>query len=85
MSQLDLFSQARQNVEVRPDNRHDWLYKPAWGGSQADWLCLVCGERASVSAFTGKWVFFRPQLAKQPRGAWHYDVRSHECEPREWQ
>lgn len=85
MSQLALFTQAPQNAELQPDDRHDWTVKRGWGGGQTEWRCIVCGEFATVSAFTGKWIFLRPQLAKPPRGSWHYAERSHVCEERAWQ
>lgn len=85
MSQLTLVWSAPFDPEREPDNRHPWGKFLAWGGRQTEWRCNVCGEQATVSACTGRWLFFRPQLAKPPRGPWHYDRQSHVCEPREWQ
>jgi len=49
-----------------------------------EWRCEVCGELATRSVLDGTWEFFRPQLAKKPKGAWHWATISHVCEPRAW-
>lgn len=88
--QLPLFEPSAIDPEREPDDRHEWESIPGTVGVRASetthtrWRCNTCGELATVSAFTGKWLFLRPQLAKAPRGPWHYGNESHVCELRAW-
>lgn len=82
-SQLALFAQ-QADQDRAPDTRHPWQRIPAWGGRLTQWRCGTCGELATISDFTGDWLFLRPQLAKPPKGPWSYANESHGCERREW-
>lgn len=68
-----------------PDNRHPWGRRLMRPESPIEWGCNVCGETATICPFTSAWLFFRPQLAVKPKGPWHFDQVSHECEERAWQ
>ncbi len=81
MSQLLLFP-ARRNeageIEVLPDQRHNWMRRSFMPGRADEWRCNTCGELA-LRDLDNTWGFLSPV-----KGAEKWPKVSHECVKREW-
>jgi hypothetical protein len=65
-------------IDVPPDSRHPWGRMSFMRERQDEWRCAICGELATRNILDGAWEFLRVQLAKKPKGAWHWSNVSHD-------